>query len=184
VRDVTDDSAAASSPAGAAGALSASEVETLAMAPLLGGNAVMAAAPSGGVGRAQEVAALAAAVTAAVAGAQPGTLLGTLAEPVRDLARRVQAADGGVRLVSGVEEALAAAVDACRAAAELLAAEVSVPDGAAYRAMLLAAAARVAHAAREGGFLGFGGQQVSEAEQRVLDALRDALGDPPDADAR
>lgn len=183
VPHVTDTREATPDPGGAS-TLSESEIDTLAMAPLLAGSAVMAASPSGGVARSQEVAALAAAVTAAVAGAPPGSLLGTLAGPVRELARRLQSADDRVRLPSDAAEATAAARDACRAAATLLAARASTPDGAAYRAMLLDAAARVARAAREGGFLGFGGQQVSAAEEQVLDDLRDALGGPPDADAR
>ena len=183
VPGVTETRQAAPDP-GDASALSEREIGALALAPLLAGNAVMAAAPSGGVGRAQEVAALAAAVTAAVAGAPPGSLLGTLAGAVRDLARQLQSAAGTVRLPGGAAEAKAAALDACRAAAALLASRAGAPDGAAYRAMVLDAAARVAQAAREGGFLGIGGQQVSEAEQQVVDALRDALGGPPDADAR
>jgi hypothetical protein len=35
----------------------------------------------------------------------------------------------------------------------------------------------VAQAASEGGFLGFGGQQVSEPEKQLIAKIRDALGD-------
>jgi len=35
---------------------------------------------------------------------------------------------------------------------------------------------RVANAAKEGAFLGFGGERVSDAERRMLAGLDDALG--------
>jgi hypothetical protein len=42
----------------------------------------------------------------------------------------------------------------------------------------MAAAKRVAEAAREGGFLGFGGTLVSEREQEALEELAGKLGVP------
>ena len=44
-----------------------------------------------------------------------------------------------------------------------------------YRRMLYGIAEKVANAAREGGFLGFGGTQVSEGERSFLDELRSTL---------
>ncbi len=44
-----------------------------------------------------------------------------------------------------------------------------------YKHWVLRVAKSVAEAAREGGFLGFGGKQVSDAEQEMLDLLSDAL---------
>ena len=44
-----------------------------------------------------------------------------------------------------------------------------------YRRMIYGIAERVANAAREGGFLSFGGGQVSEGERLFLDDLRSAL---------
>jgi hypothetical protein len=45
----------------------------------------------------------------------------------------------------------------------------------AYRRMLYGIAEKVANAAREGGFLGFGGTQVCAGEQAFLDELRSTL---------
>jgi hypothetical protein len=45
----------------------------------------------------------------------------------------------------------------------------------AFRRMLYGIAEKVANAAREGGFLGFGGKQVCEGEQAFLDELRSTL---------
>jgi hypothetical protein len=46
----------------------------------------------------------------------------------------------------------------------------------AYKAWVLAAAKKVSEAAKEGGFLGFGGTLVSEKEQAALKELSDRLG--------
>ena len=43
------------------------------------------------------------------------------------------------------------------------------------RGWLLAVAQAAADAAKEGGFMGFHAERVSEGEQRMLDSLRDAL---------
>lgn len=46
----------------------------------------------------------------------------------------------------------------------------------AYRGFVLGIAERVAHAHKTGGFLGFGGHEVSENERVALDDVREALG--------
>jgi hypothetical protein len=47
-----------------------------------------------------------------------------------------------------------------------------------YRAFVRDVAARAAEAAKEGGFLGVGGERVSEAERRALADIDAALADP------
>jgi hypothetical protein len=49
-------------------------------------------------------------------------------------------------------------------------------DAPAFKAWLNAIAANVAEASKEGGFLGFGGVQVSEAEKATLAEIAAALG--------
>jgi len=56
-----------------------------------------------------------------------------------------------------------------------LIARKSPADAQAYRDVVLNAAQRAAEATKEGGFLGFGGTKVSEAEQRALNDIRNAL---------
>jgi len=53
-----------------------------------------------------------------------------------------------------------------------------------YRGFVLAVAERVARAHKSGGFLGVGGQEVSEAEEAALGEVREALGahEVPDAE--
>jgi hypothetical protein len=45
-----------------------------------------------------------------------------------------------------------------------------------FKAMMIAVAESVAEASKEGGFLGFGGVRVSDAEQSVLAQIRAELG--------
>ena len=46
----------------------------------------------------------------------------------------------------------------------------------AFRRWLLAAAQAAADAAKEGGFMGFGAEQVSAGEKQMLDQVRAAIG--------
>ena len=57
--------------------------------------------------------------------------------------------------------------------------KASPQDAAAVRAWLLDAAQAAANAAKEGGFMGFHAERVSEGEQQMLDRLRDTLAAPP-----
>jgi hypothetical protein len=56
--------------------------------------------------------------------------------------------------------------------------KASPDDAAAFREWLLAAAQEAANAAKEGGFMGFHAERVSEGEQRMLDKLGEVLGAP------
>jgi hypothetical protein len=51
----------------------------------------------------------------------------------------------------------------------------------AYKHFVMTVAQAVASAHKEGGFLGIGGKQVSDAENQALDELSLALGSPPAA---
>jgi broad specificity phosphatase PhoE len=53
--------------------------------------------------------------------------------------------------------------------------KATAEEASAYRDWLLAAAQEAADAAKEGGFMGFKAEQVSEGEQRMLTALREVL---------
>ena len=73
------------------------------------------------------------------------------------------------------EEIKQRAIDALRSAAATV--EQKAPaDAAAYKAWLLHIAQNVAEASKEGGFLGFGGVAVSDAEKATLSEIGAALG--------
>ena len=66
------------------------------------------------------------------------------------------------------------------AALKIVRADKATPeDAAAIREWLLDAAQEAANAAKEGGFMGFHAERVSEGEQRMLDSLKEALAAPP-----
>jgi hypothetical protein len=48
-----------------------------------------------------------------------------------------------------------------------------------YKRFVMTVAQAVASAHKEGGFLGIGGQEISDHENRVLDEISTALGSPP-----
>jgi hypothetical protein len=58
----------------------------------------------------------------------------------------------------------------------LLGQKASPEEVAAYKQMVSTVAERTANAAKEGGFLGFGGERVSAAEHAFLDQLKGVLG--------
>jgi hypothetical protein len=60
----------------------------------------------------------------------------------------------------------------------IVSAKASEADAAAFRELLQTAAQEAADAAKEGGFLGFHAERVSEGEQRMLDKLAEVLAPP------
>ena len=64
--------------------------------------------------------------------------------------------------------------DACAAAA-ILAAKAAASEAEEYRQWSFSIAEKVANAATEGGFLGFGGERITPAEKSLIDDIRRAL---------
>lgn len=90
----------------------------------------------------------------------------------RDMARGVLKEQARGKNAAAVVEA---AVTELSAVATLVA--TKAPEAASgFRDWLKAIAANVAEAGSEGGFLGFGGEKVSEAEKATLDRIATALG--------
>ncbi len=62
-----------------------------------------------------------------------------------------------------------------REAGDLVSSKATPEEGQAYKQMLMSVAERTANAAKEGGFLFFGGERVSAAEQTFLGEVRSIL---------
>jgi hypothetical protein len=60
----------------------------------------------------------------------------------------------------------------------IVSAKATEEEAGAYREWLQTAAQEAANAAKEGGFLGFHAERVSEGEQRMLDKLAEVLAPP------
>jgi hypothetical protein len=69
----------------------------------------------------------------------------------------------------------ALALEDCKAASALLA-KLDPTQAAEYRRWALSVADAVAQASTEGGFLGFGGERLSEAETKLIAEIQAALG--------
>lgn len=67
-------------------------------------------------------------------------------------------------------------VEDCRAISALLDEKFTREEASQYREWVMAVGERVARAAKEGGFLGIGGEQVSSGEVRILNRIAEALG--------
>ncbi len=142
-------------------------------APFVAGMAITIADPGGPIEAFKETAATLKTVRAAEDGSR-GELVGELArEVVADAGQRKNPL-GGFKPSSGGT----AGVEILRELGEVnrvVSEKASQEDTAAVREWLLDAAQEAANAAKEGGFMGFHAERVSEGEQRMLDSLRDEL---------
>ena len=108
-------------------------------------------------------------------------------ELIRSICAReeVKAADSGLResvmqlkaddFAAAQQKLATLALDRVRAAIAALQAKAPA-DLATYRSFVESLGERVAQAAKEGGFLGFGGERVSAGEKALLAKLAEALG--------
>jgi len=79
--------------------------------------------------------------------------------------------------INSTEKVQALTLEDCKAVTSLLASKATPQEAKEYRQWALSVADNVAQAASEGGFLGFGGQQVSEPEKLLISQIRIALGE-------
>ncbi|TXG86721.1 MAG: hypothetical protein E6R14_02520 [Thermomicrobiales bacterium] len=77
-----------------------------------------------------------------------------------------------------IERLIPDTIERARQATEILANKAGPDDAASYKLWLLETAAAVCAAARTGGFLGIGGERISEKEQAYLDDLAAAFEIP------
>jgi hypothetical protein len=137
-------------------------------APLVAGVAISLADPGGPIEIAKETM-----VTLRSATLPPSQeeLLASVALDIQAMTQHRQNPLGDFKPRGGQQ-----VLEELKAVNELVTAKASPEEGAAFRAWLLAAAQAAADAGKEGGFLGFGGEQVSAGEQRMLEQVRAALG--------
>jgi len=144
-------------------------------APFIAGMAISLADPGGPIEAVKETAATLKTVVGAAEGGGRGELVPSVAREVAQDARErtnplagfkpAKGATAGVEILEELGE-----VD------RIVAANATPDETSAFREWLLAVAQEAADAAKEGGFLGFRAERVSEGEQRMLDRLREVLG--------
>lgn len=77
--------------------------------------------------------------------------------------------------ITSAERLTAQTLQDAREVAQLLDGKVDAAQAAQYRQWALSVAEKVAMASTEGGFLGFGGTRLSEAEQTLIEQIKTAL---------
>jgi hypothetical protein len=148
-------------------------VESAMMAAL----AVTAADPSGLWGALKEGIASARTIIGAAHDLSSAEVVRAVAADYETAEGRAIARDGLRAKLSGKKppEIVTRALEMVKQAATIIDAKAPA-DSASFKAFLLHLAQAVAEASKEGGFLGFGGAQVSEAEKATLTHIAESLG--------
>ena len=151
----------------------ASEWSTLLKAPGWAGIAVVAASPSGPFGVVKEMFAAGKILAEAKTGSENPLVSALVADLTTSEGRQL----AQPKEVSGKkpDEIRALAVDALKQVTSLVDAKAGV-DADGFKRWLATLGEHVAHAAKEGGFLGIGGTRVSDKEETALADIRQALG--------
>ena len=139
--------------------------------PFVAGMAISIADPGGPIEVAKETMA---SVRSASAPPSEEELLVAVAHDIQALTKQKQNPMGKFKPTSG---ALAGqqVLEELRAVNEIVTAKATPEEAAAFRRWLVATAQAAADAAKEGGFMGFGAEQVSKGEQAMLEQLASAL---------
>jgi hypothetical protein len=146
-------------------------------APFVAGMAISLADPGGPIEAVKETSATLKAVLGAGERGDHGELASEISRAATADAREHKNPLGGFKPQKGATAGVEI-LDELREVNGVLSAKASSEDAAAVRAWLLDAARAAANAAKEGGFMGFHAERVSEGEQEMLDRLGDALGAP------
>ena len=167
------------------------ELMLLAAVPQIIGTAAASVSPSGIIGTGKELFANASALVEGGRTYPHNTIIRQLVpdvagdrsqatarlQKVRDwIAAHLKA--GGV---DSTEKLKDMAIEKVRVAADLLAAKASPDEAGEYQQWTVSVAERVAQAATEGGFLGFGGERVTAAERAFIERVRRAFDRPAGA---
>jgi hypothetical protein len=158
------------------GDFSEDEWTRLKRAPFVAGMAISLADPGGPIELVKETAATLKTVRGAAESGGRGELIDAIAqEVVADAGQRKNPLhDFKPKGALAGQEILEELADANR----LVSAKATPEEADAYRDWLKAAAQEAANAAKEGGFMGFRAERVSEGEQRMLDKLAEVLAPP------
>jgi hypothetical protein len=145
----------------------------LGRAPLVAGMAISLADPGGPIEAIKESSAAIKTVLEAAQDGSHGEFVQAVAADVAEKTQRRQSPLGGFKPKG--RQAGEAILDELRAVNALLVEKTTPEEGAQFREWLKTAAQRTATAAKEGGFLGFRAELVSEREQQMLDRLAEVF---------
>ncbi len=148
---------------------------TIVRAPLIAGMAISLADPGGPIELTKESVAAMKSVLEPIGGGQP-ELVAVVRAEFEALAKAHQNPAAGFKPKSPQD-----LLDELSRVNVLVSGTATRAEADAFRELLKTAARRAADAAKEGGFMGFGAEQVSAGEQRMIEQISAALVAPPDA---
>jgi hypothetical protein len=140
-------------------------------APFVAGLAISLADPGGPIEAAKESMAT---IKSATNPPSREQLLADVALEIQALTQQRHNPLKGYQLTKG-EAPGKQVLEELRSVQAIVAARATPEEAGAFGRWLLATAQAAADAAKEGGFMGFGAQQVSDGEQAMLDQVRDAV---------
>ena len=149
------------------------EWATLVRSPVVAGMAITFADPGGPIEVMKETAAVVKFVTGS-ASEEREDLVGEIARDVRALAEQRTNPVGDFKprgALAGKQ-----VLEEISRANEIVGAKATPEEADAFREWIMECAQRAADAAKEGGFMGFHAERVSQGEKDMLEQLRSALG--------
>lgn len=141
-------------------------------APMVAGLAISLADPGGPIEATKESMATLKSATNPPSREQ---LLAEVALDIQSLTQQRHSPLSGYKLTAGGEPG-EQVLEELRDVQAIVAAKATAEEAAAFGHWLVTAAQAAADAAKEGGFLGFGAEQVSEREQAMMDRVRSSVG--------
>lgn len=144
-------------------------------APFVAGMAISLADPGGPIEAVKETSATLRTVMAEAEGGGHGELVGAIARDVADEARHRHSPLAGFRPTGGDAPPGDQILDELREVNRIVSERATPDEAAAMRVWLMTAAQAAADAAKEGGFMGFHAERVSQGEQEMLDRLNQVL---------
>jgi len=142
-------------------------------APFVAGMAISLADPGGPIEMAKETMAT---IKSATNPPSREQLLTEVALEIQGMTQKKQNPLSGYKLDKAAGAAGPQVLAELREVKEIVAAKATPEEAAAFGAWLLATSQAAADAAKEGGFMGFGAEQVSKGEQDMLAQVRSAVG--------
>jgi hypothetical protein len=149
------------------------EWATVVRSPIVAGMAITFADPGGPIEVVKETSAVLKFVTGS-SSEERDDLVGAAAREVRELAQQRKNPVGDFKprgALAGKE-----ILDELSRANEIVSAKATPEEAEAFRAWIMECAQRAADAAKEGGFMGFHAERVSQGEKDMLAQLASALG--------
>jgi hypothetical protein len=145
-------------------------------APIVAGMAISLADPGGPIEALKETSATLKTVLETARADGKSELVASVAKDVAEKAQHRQSPLGDFKPRGA--EAQQRILEELSAVNQLVTQKATPEEAEEFREWLLTAATRAAEAAKEGGFMGFKAERVSEGEQRMLEQLREALSAP------